>query len=193
MEEKRLNKIKDMIGKRQSGLVAVFEDIHDPHNVQAVARTCESLGIQDVYIIFEKEKAFDPKLVGKGSSSNANKWLTYHIFHSTKKCLASLKKDGYQLVATALDTHAESLEEASLTSKKLALIFGNEKNGVSKKALAMVDRTLYFDMKGMTQSMNLSVSAAIFLYEIIRQRKESTEDFLLDEDERQQLLNQLVA
>src|SRR5947207_9386127 len=106
ISEKRLSKLKKVAENRQEGLVVVLEDLHDPHNVQAIVRTCDAFGIQDVYLIFEKETPFNPKRVGKGSSSTANKWVDFHIFHSTQECFAALKDEGYTTYATLLDPTA---------------------------------------------------------------------------------------
>lgn len=170
ISEKRLAKFKKVARQRQSGLALVLEDIHDPHNAAAILRTCDGLGIQDVYFIFEKEKAYNPKKVGKVTSSSANKWLTFHIYRSTKECFRELKKQKYEICATTLRPGAEDVTAADLTAKKIALVVGNEHRGISETAAALADRLLYFPMQGFVESFNVSVSAAIFLYEIVRQR-----------------------
>lgn len=97
--ESRQEKIERVIENRREGVV-VLEDIHDPHNAGAVCRSCDAFGWQKVYLIFDKEKQFNPKRIGKASSSSANKWLTFKIFKSTKECFEELKKDGFEIYAT---------------------------------------------------------------------------------------------
>jgi tRNA (guanosine-2'-O-)-methyltransferase len=166
----RLKKFQQVSRDRQSGLVLVLEDIHDPHNAAAILRTCDGLGIQDVYVIFEHEAFYNIKKIGKVSSSSANKWLTFHIFRSAKECFKELKKKGYIITITILDKDADNLFTANLTDKKLALVVGNEHRGVSPEAIKLSDRKLYLPMQGFVQSFNVSVTAALFLYEIVRQR-----------------------
>ena len=177
---RRLKRFQAVAASRQAGLALVLEDIHDPHNAAAILRTCDGLGIQDVYFIFsagggsasgrEKEKPYNPKKVGKVSSSSANKWLTYHIYRSTKECFRDLKKKKYKIYATVLDPKAKNLLTTGLHMKNLALVVGNEHRGISETAKELADQLLYFPMQGFVESFNVSISAALFLYEIIRQR-----------------------
>jgi len=167
---KREEKIKKVISKRQEGII-VFEDIHDLHNVAASCRSADGFGFQKIYLIFENEKSFNPKKTGKTSSGSANKWLDFKIFKSTKECLEELKKDGFEIWATVLDEKAVKISKADFTKEKIAVMFGNEHRGLSKEAIRGVDKKVYIPMKGMVQSFNLSVSAAIVMYEINRQRE----------------------
>lgn len=171
--ERRLQRIKDAVAAKQEGIV-VLQDIHDPHNAQAVIRSCECFGIQKVYLIFEKEKRFDPEAFGKLASSSANKWLEYEAFDSSEECFKKLKDQGYVVVATALRDDSVEIYDFDFTShKKIALCFGNEKDGLNDYALAQSDKVLYIPMHGMIQSLNLSVTAALCLFEMTRQRRKS--------------------
>jgi tRNA (guanosine-2'-O-)-methyltransferase len=181
MAEKRQEKIREVIKRRQEGVI-VLEDIHDPHNAAAVWRSCDGFGFQKVYLIFEKEKPFNPKKVGKTSSSSANKWLDFKIFRSTKAGIEELKKDGYKIAATVLDKGAKKLSEVDFKTKKVAIMLGNEHRGLSETALKLADEKIYIPMKGMVQSFNLSVTAAIVMYEIDRQRR--GEKFSLSKKEK---------
>src|SRR5690606_29278763 len=160
----RKEKLKLVAQRRQQGAV-VIEDVYDPHNAAAVFRSCEAFGIQKVFLIFEKQKKFNPKKVGKATSSSANKWLDFTIFDSTKKCLASLKRQGYTTVATVLDRDSESMYKAKLTEPKLAWLFGNEHAGLSEYAIKHSDLRVFIPMQGLVQSLNLSVTAGICLFE----------------------------
>ncbi len=170
LSKARLARIEKVVSSRQAGLAIVLEDIHDPHNAAAILRSCDGLGIQDVYVIFEQEAPYNIKRIGKVSSSSANKWLTFHIYRSAAECFKELKKKNYAIAATILDHEAENLFAAELTDKKLALVVGNEHRGVSPTAIKAADRKLYLPMAGFVQSFNVSVTAALFLYEIARQR-----------------------
>ncbi len=166
----RENKIKKVIENRQQGII-VLEDIHDPHNAAAVWRSCDAFGFQKVYLIFDQEENFDPKRLGKASSSSANKWLDFEVFKNTSECMTKLKKDGYKTIATVLDKESKSIYETDFTTPKIAVMFGNEHRGLSTTAIKLADEKMYIPMKGMVQSLNLSVTAAIVMYEIDKQRQ----------------------
>lgn len=189
--DRRLDTIKHIAENRQRDIVVVIEDVHDPHNAAAIMRTCDALGIQDVYLIFETQEAYNPRNVGKSSSSSANKWLDFRTFESTTECIKELKKDGYTVIATALDDNPESLFEADLLEDKIALLIGNEHDGLTDTAITIADRIIYLPMRGMVQSLNVSVAAALFLYEITRQRRQSNTDFSLPNHDSQELFNRL--
>ena len=168
--EQRVNKLKRVAEARQAGFTVVIEDVYDPHNLGAISRSCDAFGIQQINVIFETHPPFDPKEVGKNSSTATNKWLHYRIHHGTEKALKALKDEGWALVAAALDPAAESIFEADLCAPRIGLLFGNEKTGLSAKALALADRKVMIPMRGIAQSMNVSVSAALCIYEVTRQR-----------------------
>lgn len=164
--EERINKVME---QRQKAIV-ILEDIHDPHNAAAVWRSCDAFGIGTVYLIFNKEKEFNPKKIGKASSSSANKWLDFKIFHSTEECLKEVKKLGYKTYATVLDKEAKSIYETKFV-EKAAVMLGNEHAGLSETAIKMADFKIYIPMMGMVQSLNLSVTAGICVFEYTRQLK----------------------
>ena len=190
ISKKRLQRFQNVARNRQSGLALVLEDIHDPHNAAAMLRTCDGLGIQDVYFIFEQENFYNPRKIGKVTSSSANKWITFHLYRSAKECFRDLKKSGYEICSTILDSQAEDASRADLTAKKIALVVGNEHRGISETAKKMSSRLLYLPMQGFVESFNVSVTAALFLYEIIRQRTASAspKKYLPSQREQQKLL-----
>ena len=189
ISEARLNKIKTVAGARQEGIV-VLEDIHDPHNAAAVLRSCEGFGIHKVYYIFDKGERFNPRRVGKATSSSANKWLEFEIFSSAKECYKKLKKQGYKIFATVLDNKAKSLYKTDLKGPKTALVFGNEHRGLSKEAVDLSDTHIYIPMQGFVQSFNLSVTAAITLSEMFRQRQAQAKKYLLPKKSREKLIKE---
>lgn len=169
LETDRGKKIQEVLARRNDNMV-ILEDIHDPHNAAAVWRSCDAFGIGKVCLIFDKEKKFNPKNVGKVSSSSANKWIDFEIFYSTEECLRTLKDNGYTIYGTVLDRNATTLQTTNFQRQKNALLFGNEHRGLSEMAIKMSDHKIYIPMNGMVQSLNLSVTAGICLYEMERQR-----------------------
>jgi len=180
----RLKRIKLTASFRQKGLVVVLEDIHDPHNAAAVLRTCEAFGIQKMFYIFEKEKYYNPRKIGKATSSSANKWLDFEVFRSTAECLKVLKKQKFLVLATVIGKGAKSIFDLSCKKGKIALLFGNEHRGISEQATKLADLRVMIPMRGMVQSLNLSVVAGVFIYEVTRQRQKFGRRFQLSPKER---------
>ncbi len=170
--DKRLKKLRGVAERRQSGFTVVVEDVFDPHNLGAISRSCDAFGIQEINVIFEEQPPFDPKEVGKNSSTATNKWLNYRIHQGTEQALRTLKREGWLIVATVLDPAAEPIYAVDLCQPKIALLFGNEKTGLSSRAIALADKQVTIPMLGIAQSMNVSVSAALAIYEVTRQRRE---------------------
>ena len=174
----------------------MLEDIHDPHNAQAVIRSCDCFGFQTIYMIFENEKQFNPVKMGKLASSSANKWVDYKIFESRAECFAELKELGYSSYATVIDEQAQSIYEVNFAkpNEKLAICFGNEHAGLTEQAQELADHLLTIPMSGMIQSLNLSVTAAITMFEITRQRKAAGfENFILEHRTKEKLLDSLLS
>ena len=190
-KSKRVTRLEQVVAQRQRDMVVVVEDVHDPHNAAAIARTCEGFGIQHFHIIFEHEPPFNPKKVGKGSSSSANKWLTFHAWRSTEECFMSLKEQGYTLMGTALHERSVDVYEVRWP-EKIAVVFGNEHGGLSAYACAQCDQLVTIPMLGMVQSFNVSVSAGVVLGEIGRVRRMSGKDYSLSEGERALLLDDFL-
>ena len=164
VNDARLQKVRRMAEGRLSGLRLVIEDVHDPHNAAAIMRTCDALGIQDVWFVFVQEKAYNPRRVGKSSSSSANKWLSFRTCKSVAECIAALKEERYTSIGTVLkDADASTEGYDFLQHEKIALWFGNEHRGLSEEALAHMDVRMNRPMRGMVESLNVSVAAALFL------------------------------
>lgn len=164
--EKRIEKIKRVVSKRQPSLKVVIENIHDPHNVSAIFRTCDAAGILKVTLLYNVEKF--PK-IGKKSSASAYKWIEREKFKSVEECYSHLRKEKFKIYASSLSTDSKSLYDLDFT-KKTAIVFGNEHRGLSKEAEELTDEKFFIPMFGMVQSLNVSVSAAITIYEALRQR-----------------------
>lgn len=183
----RQEKIDRTIANRREGVV-VLQDIHDPHNAAAVWRSADAFGWQKVYLIFEKEEVFNPKKIGRASSASANKWLDFKVFNSTRECFDELHREGYEIFATVLDREAKTLGSVDMVGRqKVAIVMGNEHRGLTEEAIRLADQKIFIPMSGMVQSLNLSVSAAICLYEVERQRNESGTEYGLSEEEKKDL------
>ncbi len=165
--EKRREKIISVLNARQKSLRIVLENIHDPHNVSAIFRTCDAAGVPKASLIYYIEKF--PK-IGKKSSASAFKWVERDKFKDVKSCYDGLREEGFQVYASAIVEDAVSIYDLDLT-KKVALVLGNEHRGVSEEAAELADKKFIIPMKGMVQSLNVSVAAAVILYEAFRQRQ----------------------
>lgn len=162
----RAEKVRTVLRNRQPDLTVVMENIHDPHNVSAVLRSCDAVGVMQAELLYNLEKF--PR-IGKKSSSSASKWLEIRKHKTVDGCYAMLRSEGFKIYATHLGTSAVSLYDVDLTAK-VALVFGNEHRGVSEEAAAKADRNFVIPMVGMIQSLNISVACAVSLYEAMRQR-----------------------
>lgn len=192
MQQRRIERITNVINNRQSGVIVVLEDIHDPHNAAAILRTCDAMGIQHVWFIFEKEASYNPKRIGKATSSSANKWLDFKTFSSSLACIEALKKEEYRIVVSSLSDTAVSLERYHDPKTPIALVVGNEHAGVSDTMLKNADVVLKIPMQGFVQSLNVSVAAAILLWEITNQRVHSGRPLKLSPNAQQALLEDLL-
>lgn len=164
--QRRLSKMKHVLAHRQKTLTVVCENIHDPHNVSAILRTCDAVGVQDVYLLYTVQ-AF-PRL-GKKSSSSAVKWIDTHKFGDASELKKQLVSRGITLYGTYLSENAKSIYEVDWTQAS-AIILGNEHSGISEDALRICDQVVSIPMFGMIESLNVSVAAAVILYEAVRQR-----------------------
>lgn len=160
LTDKRIERLKSVAAERLHDII-VLENIHDPHNAAAALRNCDAFGIQEVHVIFETEKMFDPEKLGKLTSASANKWLTVKTWTTTTECFAHLKGRGYTIIATAIDTKAVSFDVLVLPPTPVALVFGNEGFGITETAKKSADMLLYIPMYGFVDSLNLSVTVGI--------------------------------
>lgn len=163
----REERIKTVMEKRKLDLVLVLENLKEDLNISAILRNAEAFGVGVVCIVHSKDKR--PK-ISKGAASGASKWLTIKYYTSIKKCLSSLKKQNFMLVGALVDPDAEVLWEQSFKGK-IAVVLGNEAAGMSAQAQKLVDKNIYLPMFGLTESLNVSVAAGIFLYEVVRQKE----------------------
>lgn len=168
MTEKRYNKIKNVVEKRQPGLTVVLENITDPHNVSAILRTAEVAGIDEVYLIYNTKEF--PK-IGRNSSASAKKWVELHKFETVTDCFNDLHNKDFTIFSTAIVENGENYSLYDLDfSQKSAIVLGNEVLGVSEEVIKNADKNFLVPMFGMIQSLNVSVTAGICIFEAVRQR-----------------------
>ncbi|MGB3327903.1 MAG: RNA methyltransferase [Thermomicrobiales bacterium] len=166
---RRHQRIRSVLARRQRTLSVVLEDVHDPHNASAVLRSCDAVGILDVHLVYVHQEP-PRQSFGRATSASAAKWIRLHAWESIEACYAHLREQGFSILATALDHRSRSLYDVNLAAPA-ALVFGNEKQGVSPEAVAHADGTIYIPMQGMVESLNISVACAVTLYEAMRQRQ----------------------
>lgn len=167
MTPEREKRLRDVIAKRQPDLSIVLENVEDPHNISAVMRTADSVGVQDIYILNTKIPRH--KSWGVRSSSSAAKWLSVHEYEDATACFEALRARHERIFATYLSGGALDLYQMDFT-KSTALVFGNEHSGVSDEIRALADDSFVIPQVGIIQSLNISVACAVTLYEAFRQK-----------------------
>jgi tRNA (guanosine-2'-O-)-methyltransferase len=167
MTPQRDERLTAVLNKRQPDITVVLENVFDPHNISAVMRTCDAVGIQDIYIL--NHKIPPHRKWGEKSSSSAAKWLSIHQFTDPQACFEALRKKYKKIYTTHLSTDAVGLHELNLT-ESVALVFGNEHSGVSDEIIAMADGNFIIPQVGIIKSLNISVACAVTLYEAFRQK-----------------------
>ena len=167
MTPERKEKLVSVLNKRQNDITVVLENVFDPHNISAVMRTCDAVGIQELYVLNTKIPRH--KKWGARSSSSAAKWLTIHQFEDTGACFAQLRKNYSKILTTHLSKDAVGLYEVNFT-EPIALVFGNEHAGVSEEVLALADGNFIIPQVGIIRSLNISVACAVTVYEAYRQK-----------------------
>jgi tRNA (guanosine-2'-O-)-methyltransferase len=168
MTPERREKLLRILHNRQADLAVVMENVQDPHNISAVMRTCDAVGIQDIYILNTKIPRHQK--FGAKSSSSAAKWLTVHQYEDAQLCFADLRKHYSKILTTHLSSDAVSLYDIDFT-ESIALVFGNEHAGVSDEIRALADGNFIIPQMGIIQSLNISVACAVSIYEASRQKK----------------------
>ena len=167
MTPERRDKLLSVLHKRQNDLAVVLENVQDPHNISAVMRTCDAVGVQDIYVLntrIPRHKKFGPR-----SSSSAAKWLTVHQFENVEECFTELRKKYGRIMTTHLGSGSVNLHDIDFT-ESIALVFGNEHSGVSEEIRALADGNFVIPQVGIIRSLNISVACAVSLYEAYRQK-----------------------
>ena len=168
MTPERYQKLTAVLDKRQPDVTVVLENVFDPHNISAVMRSCDAVGVQEIYVLNTKIPRH--KKWGSRSSSSAAKWLTIHQFDDLQECVKALRSRYDVLLTTHMNSDAVALHDIDFTGR-VALVFGNEHSGVSDEFRALADGNFIIPQVGIIQSLNISVACAVTLYEAFRQKQ----------------------
>lgn len=194
ISEDRWNRINEVLDKRTEHITVVLEDIYQPHNASAVLRSCDGFGIQNVHVI-ENNNVFD---ASSEVTIGADQWLSLHRYKNpgsdnVSECFDTLREKGYQIVATTPHENDHNLEELDI-SKPTALVFGTELDGVTDQVMEQADTFVKIPMSGFSESFNISVSAAICLYDTSTRLRRSVprSEWTLSENRREELLLEWV-
>jgi tRNA (guanosine-2'-O-)-methyltransferase len=170
MKVERLARIKSVVENRQFDLTVVLENVHDPHNIGAVLRTCDSIGIPEIYVLYSNPDLFMDRLeVGGNSTSGSRKWVDIHFYTNRESCFKAIQTKYLQILGTSLGEASKSLYDFDF-SISTAFVFGNEKDGITPETQSYCNGNLWIPQIGMVKSLNISVACAVALYEAGRQR-----------------------
>ncbi|TDS15354.1 tRNA (guanosine-2'-O-)-methyltransferase [Maribacter caenipelagi] len=178
ISENRKQRFVEILAERTNYLTVAVEDVFQMHNTSAVVRSCESFGVQTAHLIEDRNGQHLDEEIAMG----AQKWVDIKRYQNSKQVIDSLREKGYKIVATSPHADSSLLQDFKLDSKT-ALFFGTEKNGLSDYVLENSDAYLKIPMVGFTESLNISVSAAIILQHLTTQLKASDADWELTEEQ----------
>ena len=168
MTPERFARMRRVLEGRQPDLTVLMDGVHKPYNLSAVARSCDAVGVLEVHAV----PAEDPRPLNRQVSAGTAKWIPMRVYESTESATAELRRQGFSLVAAHTDPAAVDFREIDFT-RPTAIVVGSELHGLSDATLAQVDHTVFVPMVGMVRSLNVSVAAAILLYEAQRQRQDA--------------------
>ena len=188
LTEERLHLFHEKLKERSNRITLVLEDVFQSRNISAAMRSADCFGIQNIHIIENKNNFVKDKSVSLG----AGKWINIKQYNkeenNTINCLKKLKKEGYQIIATSPHNTNTSLEEIDVKNNKIAIILGTELTGLSEKALSFADKRMKINMYGFTESLNISVSAAICCQSISSKMRKETTGWEVTEEEKNDIL-----
>ncbi|WP_081211613.1 TrmH family RNA methyltransferase [Salegentibacter sediminis] len=176
---RRIALFEKVLAQRTNHFTVVTQDVHQLHNTSAVIRSCDVFGIQNIHVIEERQ----PRRIDKEIAMGAQKWVDVNRYNSTKDCIARLREKDFQIVATTPHGNAQNIEEFEI-SKPSAVFFGTEKDGLSAEVLKEADVKLKIPMQGFTESLNISVSAAIILQSLTSRLRRSEVFWQLTPEEK---------
>ncbi|WP_399675973.1 tRNA (guanosine(18)-2'-O)-methyltransferase TrmH [Serratia sp. szju] len=187
MSPERYARICEMLATRQPDLTVCLEQVHKPHNVSAIIRTADAVGVHQVHAVWPTTRM--RTLVSSAAGSNS--WVSVKTHPTIGDAVGHLKAQGMQILATNLSARAVDFREVDYT-RPTCVLLGQEKTGITEEALALADQDIVIPMIGMVQSLNVSVASALILYEAQRQRQNAglyrRDNCMLDEEEQQRLL-----
>lgn len=179
---RRKDRFDRVLAERTKHFTVATEDVYQLHNTSAVIRSCDVFGIQEVHIVEE----INTKRIDREIAMGAQKWVDIKRYHSVKDCISQLKTEGYQIIATTPHTNDTVLQDFDVT-KKACFFFGRETEGLSQEVLDQADTFLKIPMAGFTESLNISVSAAIILQHVTSKLKQSNISWKLSPEEQDAL------
>ena len=181
MEDERKNRLIEVLEKRTKGIVLILENFYNTHNLSAVVRSAESFGLQYIYLLGQYPEEINPTI-----TVGSEFWVTLKKEKDLDKLIKKLKKEDYLIGATV--PSKEGIDPYEYEHKRpIALLFGNERQGLTKKAIKMADIIFSIPHSGFTKSLNVSVSAGIFLYSLMR--NQNLRNFPLSQKEKKELLD----
>src|SRR5574344_344032 len=165
MNSERFARIRQMLAMRQPDLTLCLEEVHKPHNLAAMIRTCDAVGIPEVHAVWPHQMR-----THNNAAKGSQYWVKLHRHETIEEAVGVLRQQGMQILATHLSPQAVDFRDIDYTLPT-AILLGAEKHGISPQALALADRQIVIPMVGMAQSLNVSVASALILYEAQRQRQ----------------------
>lgn len=185
MTPRRYARLRAILDRRQKDLTVLMDNVHKPHNLSAIMRTCDAVGIPRIHAISDGTK-FRPS---PSSSGGTRRFVEVQTHPDYLTALGLLRRQGHRIFAADLDDRAVDFRELDYT-RPTAIVLGAEKQGVREQVRAAVDGTITIPIIGAVESLNVSVAAAVILYEAQRQRAEAGlyDQIQLDEATRQRLL-----
>ncbi len=163
---RRFERIKSVLNRRMSDLTILVEEVEKPHNLSAILRTCDAIGVLQAHAIFKGDKI----PLFNSTAQGSQKWVKLNNHESTTSAISELKNSGFKLYGTTLKSESSDYRNFDY-SENTCFVLGAEKWGLSDELISMVDQSIFIPMRGMVQSLNVSVAASILLFEAIRQRQ----------------------
>lgn len=165
MSPERYARIRELLALRQPSLTVCLEQVHKPHNVSAIIRSCDAVGVHEIHAVWDQKAP-----MRKGTAMGSQNWVKTRVHATIEDAASNLKKQDMQVLVTNLSDNAVDFREIDYT-RPTAIILGQEKTGATEQAKAVADKDIVIPMVGMVQSLNVSVAAALVLYEAQRQRQ----------------------
>ena len=187
MTLKRYARIREMLARRQPDLTVCMEQVHKPHNVSAIIRTADAVGVHEVHAVWPENRM----RIMASSAAGSNSWVQVKTHRTIADAVGHLKGQGMQVLATHLSEKAVDFRDIDYT-RPTCILMGQEKTGITQEALDLADQDIIIPMIGMVQSLNVSVASALILYEAQRQRQNAgmyaRDTSTIDDDDQHRLL-----
>jgi len=182
LTDRRIDLFEKVLNQRTDHFTVVAQDVYQLHNTSAVVRSCDVFGVQNLHIIEENLL----RRIDKEIAMGAQKWVDVHRYNTSRECLHELRQQGYQIVATTPHNDSTMLADFDITNPS-AIFFGTEQNGLSEEILREADTSIKIPMYGFTESLNISVSAAIILQSLREKLDVSNVEWQFSEERMQEV------